>query len=134
MKENFMELLRYTIVGGIAFIADAGVLHVCMVLFPETWLMRLYISTAAGFAVGLTCNYMLSLAFVFKNAREKTQGRKIKVFFIFAVIGMIGFGLTELGMHIGVVLLSLHYLLVKVVVAGLVMLWNYFARKIIIFT
>jgi len=133
VKENLKELFRYVLVGGLAFLVDAGVLHLVMVLFPD-WSYTLYIAVGAGFVFGLIVNYILSILFVFKNAKEKTENRKVITFIIFAVIGLIGLGLTELGMHIGVVILGFHHLIVKVFVAGAVLLWNYIARKVIIFS
>ncbi len=133
MKENIKELLRYVVVGGIAFLVDAGVLHLIMISFPD-WKYTLYVAVTIGFLCGLIVNFILSLKFVFKNAKEKTENKKVQTFIIFAIIGVIGLGLTELGMHVGVVVLGYHHLLVKIFVAGLVMLWNYIARKIIIFS
>lgn len=133
MKENIKELIRYAIVGGIAFLVDAGMLHLVMITFPE-WEYTLYAAVTVGFLCGLTVNFILSLFFVFKNAKEKTKNKKVQTFIIFAIIGVIGLGLTELGMHLGVIVLGYHHLIVKVIVAGLVMLWNYIARKIIIFS
>ncbi len=133
MKENIKELLRYVVVGGIAFLVDAGVLHLIMISFPD-WKYTLYIAVTIGFLCGLIVSFILSLKFVFKNAKEKTENKKVQTFIIFAIIGVIGLALTELGMHVGVVVLGYHHLLVKIVVAGLVMLWNYIARKIIIFS
>lgn len=130
--DTFFELFRYCIVGGIAFLVDSGILWLGMNFMPP-WPARLYAATSAGFIGGLICNFLLSLIFVFKNAKEKTQGKKVKTFVQFAIIGVIGLGLTELGMHIGVVILGIHYLITKVIVAAIVLMWNYLARKILIF-
>ncbi|MEX1376348.1 MAG: GtrA family protein [Eubacteriales bacterium] len=133
MKDNIKELFRYVLVGGFAFLVDAGILHLIITLFPEGRFI-LYIATAVGFIAGLTVNFILSLLFVFKNAKEKTENKKIRTFIIFAIIGVIGLGLTELGMHIGVDVMNIHHLITKVFVAGGVMMWNYIARKVIIFS
>lgn len=132
MKENIKELLRYIVVGGIAFLVDTGVLQLTM-MAASHWTYKLYLATFFGFMVGLTVNFILSILYVFKNAKEKTKDKKIQTFIIFGIIGVIGLGLTELGMHTGVAVLGFHHLIVKVFVAGFVMLWNYIARKIIIF-
>ena len=133
MKDNIKELFRYVVVGGIAFLVDAGILHLIKISFSD-WQYTLYVAVAAGFIAGLIVNFTLSLLFVFKNAKEKTENKKVQTFIIFAIIGLIGLGLTELGMHIGAIMLGFHHLIVKVIVAGIVMLWNYFARKFLIFS
>ena len=93
----------------------------------------LFASTAAGFIVGLIVNYILSIIFVFKNSENSNSGRSVKAFIVFAIIGVIGLGLTELGMYVGVYLLKWHYLITKVIVAALVLIWNYCGRKIFVF-
>ena len=49
-------------------------------------------------------------------------------------VGIIGLGLTEGLMWFFTDLVGLHYMLSKLVTAALVLLWNFIARKIILFT
>jgi putative flippase GtrA len=135
-SKTFREFLRYSIVGGVSFLADTGV----MVLSREIIFrslressLGLFFSVAAGFLFGLTVNYFLSQYFVFISDQQKVFGRKFSAFLRFAVIGLIGFGLTELGMYLGVRAVGQEgykYVLVKCVVAGLVLIWNYLGRKL----
>lgn len=132
------EFLRYAVVGGIAFLFDAGTLAFFreIVFKSDGSETVMAISVAAGFITGLMVNYFLSLAFVFKSTKQQKQGRTVKAFLIFAVIGIVGLGLTELGMYIGVKIVGsagLWYLLVKCFVAGAVLVWNYIGRKIFVF-
>ncbi len=133
-KKLFWEFFRYALVGGIAFLVDSGTLSV----FQEFILTggtrsELFISAAAGFIAGLAVNYALSLIFVFKSSENKNSGKSVRAFMTFAIVGIIGLGLTELGMYAGVYLLKLHYLITKVAVAALVLVWNYAGRKIFVF-
>lgn len=130
----FWEFFRYALVGGIAFLVDSGTLT----LFQELILTggtkpELFVSTAAGFIAGLAVNYVLSVIFVFKKAENKNSAKGVRAFIIFAVVGVIGLGLTELGMYAGVYLLKWHYLITKILVAALVLIWNYAGRKIFVF-
>lgn len=127
------EFLRYGVVGGIAFIADFGSLWLTREYVFQNLRYGVYFATAAGFVVGLIVNYILSLKFVFTQAKDKGKGRDVKSFLIFAIIGIIGLGLTELGMYLGVEKLGIHYLIVKCFVTAAVLIWNYAGRKIIIF-
>ncbi|MDE7234871.1 MAG: GtrA family protein [Ruminiclostridium sp.] len=130
----FFEFFRYAIVGGISFLADAGTLYI----FRE-WIFRaqtdaeLLLCTALGFLVGLGVNYILSIFFVFRKNENRNNGRDLRSILIFALIGVIGLGLTELGMYVGTVLLHGYYLFVRILVAGLVLIWNYTGRKIFVF-
>lgn len=56
----------------------------------------LVIATALGFCAGLTVNWILSVRFVFRNVKDKEKSRSKKSFAVFALIGLIGLGITEL--------------------------------------
>ena len=86
-----------------------------------------------GFIAGLSVNYVLSLLFVFTQKKDKGKGRTVGAFLIFGVIGLLGLFFTELGMWVGVELLCWNYMLVKALVTGAVLAWNYLGRKILIF-
>lgn len=129
----FSEFLRYAVVGGIAFVADFGTLVASQEVYLKTFSAGVYIATVFGFVVGLAVNYVLSLWFVFTSASDRGKGRSVGAFFVFGVIGLLGLGWTELGMWLGIELLHLNYMLVKVFVTAVVLLWNYLGRKILIF-
>ena len=129
-----MEFLRYIVVGGTAFLVDYSILYVTKTfVFNSLGDTGVYIATAIGFIAGLIYNYILSLTFVFKEAKAKKKGRSFGGFVLFTVIGVIGLILTEAGMYAGYQLLNIHYMIVKIFVAMVVLIWNYAARKILIF-
>ena len=127
------EFLRYVVVGGVAFLADFGTL----VLAQETVFKHvsggIYVSTSLGFVVGLFVNYVLSLMFVFTQPKDRGRGRSVGAFLVFGAIGIVGLGLTEFGMWLGVSVLDWNYMFVKAFVTGVVLFWNYLGRKILIF-
>ncbi len=122
----FIQFFRYIFVGGIAFLADAGALWLC-----EKF-MHYLIAAAIAFVFGLVVNYVLSVCFVF-SADERTTSRTAE-FIIYAVIGVIGLGLTELIMWLFTDVIGLYFLLSKIVAAAIVLVWNFVARKKIIYT
>jgi len=127
------EFMRYAVVGGIAFVADFGTLVLSQELFLKTVANGVYIATVFGFVVGLVVNYLLSLWFVFTQAKDQGKGRSVGAFLVFGIIGLIGLGWTELGMWLGIEVVGWNYMIVKVFVTGAVLLWNYLGRKILIF-
>ena len=127
------EFLRYAVVGGIAFLADFGTLVGFQELVFHRWAWGVYAATVCGFVVGLAVNYFLSLLFVFTQAKDRGKGRSFGAFVVFGVIGLIGLGLTELGMWLGIECLGWNYMVVKILVTGAVLMWNYLGRKLIIF-
>lgn len=134
MKTTLLfEFLRYAVVGGIAFLADFATLVAAQELFFKNFAWGVYAATVLGFVAGLAVNYVLSLKFVFTQTKDLGKGRDFKSFAIFGVIGLLGLALTELGMFTGIELLHWNYMIVKILVTGAVLVWNYLGRKIIIF-
>ena len=135
LSETIKEFIRYLLVGGSAFLVDTFVLYITKTyIFGDLGKLGILIATACGFLFGLIYNYFLSIVFVFKKASDKIKGKQIKSFIIFAIIGIIGLVLTEIGMYFGITIFdSKYYIVVKVFVAGVVLLWNYIARKVLIF-
>ena len=150
-KQLFWEIFRFLIVGGTATIVDYAVSYIFYkLLLPpaiigETW--ALLVSTALGFCVGLVINWILSVAFVFKQVTDEKTSKSGKSFIIFTIIGVIGLAITEVGMHFGVKLLpeialfgtatvfgvEWKWWICKVVMTCLVLVWNYCGRKLLIF-
>lgn len=127
------EFLRYAVVGGIAFFADFGTLVLSQELLLGQFDRGIYIATVFGFLVGLAVNYALSLWFVFTQKKDIGKGKSIGAFLVFGIIGVLGLFWTELGMWVGIELLCWNYMIVKVLITGAVLLWNYLGRKLLIF-
>ena len=89
------------------------------------------ISTTVGFLFGLLVNYILSITFVFVSADQKTRGRDVKSMLIFTAVSVIGWGLTVLLVWLFSRIMM--DLLARIIAAGIVMVWNYLGRKILIF-
>ena len=130
----FREFFRYALVGGVSFLVDWGTLFLLreFVLTGDSF-RELFVSTAAGFVTGLVTNYILSLVFVFRRSENRGNGKTVFGFVIFAVIGIIGLGLTELIMYLGTEILHISYMIVKIAAAAIVLVWNYAGRKLLIF-
>ena len=125
-KNGFLQFFRYLFVGGIATVADWGVL----LALTELWGIHQMISAAFGFVAGLATNYVLSKLLVFRANEANTGG--ILEFLGYALIGLMGLGITELLLWIGASF-SLHYMVFKAMATALVLVWNYLARKMLLY-
>ena len=123
----WLQLLRYGFVGGVAFVADYGSLY----LLTEVAHFHYLTSAAVAFVIGLTVNYLLSISWVFKKERVTKPWIE---FVVFATIGIIGLGLNEGIMYLFTECLQVHYMLSKLISTGVVFFWNFFARKLLLFT
>lgn len=122
----FLQLFRYTFVGCLAFIVDFGLLF----LFTDFVGMHYLLSASLSFVAGLLVNYIISKLWVF----DKTSIKNGKLeFLVFALIGVIGLGLTELLMWFFTDVLGFFYMLSKILTTAIVYFWNFFARKYMIF-
>lgn len=125
-KNTLLQFFRYIFVGGIAAIADFSVLFV----FERAGLH--YLAAAVlGFFAGLLVNYLLSKLFVF--AAEKAAAKAAAEFIAYAVIGAIGLGMTEAIMYVFAELLKVYYMIGKIAATAIVFLWNFAARKFILY-
>lgn len=115
------HFIKYVVVGGVSTLVDMGTL----LLFTTAGLHYLC-SACIGFLTGLSVNYMLSKKFVFT---QQSKVNKTKEFLFYGLIGLIGLLLTILLMYLCTDIFKIHYLFSKVIVAIIVLGWNYGARK-----
>jgi putative flippase GtrA len=122
----FLQFIRYTIVGGGAFIVDFGLLY----LLTHFLHLHYLLSATISFIAGLLVNYFFSTIWVFS---KKTVKNKYFEFLVFAIIGVIGLGFNDLFMWIFTDRCGVYYLLSKIITTIIVYFWNFFARKYILF-
>ncbi|MDR0604887.1 MAG: GtrA family protein [Bacteroidales bacterium] len=122
-KSAFIQLLRYSFVGGIAAAANF------FFLFLFTDICRIYylISNVLSFIIGLTVNYVLCKKFVFL---VKTGNGKIE-FLIYGVIGLVGLLFDTGLMYFFTETIHFYYMFSKVISTVIVLLWNFSARKVL---
>jgi putative flippase GtrA len=122
-----IQFLRYTLVGGCAFIVDFSSLFVLTSYYHIHYL----ISAAIAFLLGLAVNYTLSIIWVF--SQRKLRNMWIE-FALFSLIGVGGLLLNELFMWFFTEILLFHYLMSKAVSTVIVYLYNFFMRKLTLFS
>ena len=123
---TLLQLFRYGIVGGTAFVVDYGTLFLLThyVGVPYLW------SAAIAFILGLVTNYLLSISWVFLRDEARSIWGE---FLLFAIIGIIGLIFNELIMYAGTDVLHLHYMVSKLISTVIVFFWNFLARKYLLF-
>jgi putative flippase GtrA len=124
---SFLQFFRYLFVGGIATIVDGGI------LFILTDFAHIYhlISAAIAFIFGLLANFYLSKLLVFKGSKVNLS--LSAEFMGCAVVGTIGLIFTELILILFTDFFAIHYMISKIIATVIVFLWNYVARKKLIY-
>ena len=126
MKTVLREAITYAAVSACAFIIDISVLFV-LVHYLSWW----YVAAAtSSFLVGLLVAYVLSVTLVFKYRRLQDPGVE---FASFAGIGAVGVAINAAAMTLGVKVLGVHYLIAKCGAAGFTFVWNFAARRQLLF-
>lgn len=140
-----IQFFRSLFVGGMATVVDMLV----MILFRELVHVPEGVAAVFGFIAGLAVNYIVSTYWVFAKAKVKNR---LVDFIAFAVIGIIGLGLTQLiiepfategmfgtGWFVqwqlfgGLIPTDKYYIIGKVLAVVIVYMWNFFARKFILY-
>jgi len=134
-KQLIYEFLRYMLAGGFIFILDITVLYLTKTfIFNNMGHIGILLATAISFICVLILNYIFSVVFVFRQIDEKAQKNKVRSITIFIIIGITGLILTEVCMHIGLIIFGEEwYLAVKAATSWIVFMWNYIGRKLFIF-
>jgi putative flippase GtrA len=122
----FVQIFRYTFVGGLAFIVDFSLLYLLTDLFKIHYL----VSAGISFIFGLLVNYLLSILWVFNSRKIKNV---MNEFIFFTLIGLFGLGITEVLLWMLTDLFALYYLYSKIITTIIVYFWNFFARKYLLF-
>lgn len=120
----FKQLFRFGIVGFTAFLIDAGLLYILTDFLHIHYL----ISSVISFTVSLIYNYILSIFWVFDVKKKQTY----KEVLLFTILSVIGLGINQLVMYLGVDLLNIYYMLCKIMATIIVMIYNFITRKIFI--
>lgn len=116
------QIVKFGLVGGLAFIIDYAVLIICKELLS----LPILLATAIGFTVSVIFNYIASIKWVFDVNKERSSTKQFILFIVFSVIGLL---ITELIMWVGTDIFDINYLFVKIVATAIVMVFNFITRK-----
>lgn len=122
MKKLVNQIIKFGLVGGIAFVIDYGLLYIC----TEWFGIYYFVSSIISFSVSVIFNYIASIIWVFDVDQEKS---KTKNFIIFIGLSIVGLGINQVIMWYGVEVLYLHYMLIKLLATVIVMIFNFVTRK-----
>jgi putative flippase GtrA len=149
-KELFWEIFRFLLVGGTATVVDYAITYLFFhFLLPTSLVGHFFATTFSvlfGFTCGLLVNWFLSVYFVFRAVKDKKEASSKKSFLLFTLIGVIGLGITWLGMLLVKIIPAFNlfgvatflgepwkWWMMKAVMTCLVLVWNYIGRKIFVF-
>lgn len=124
MKKLINQIMKFGVTGVIAFLIDYVLLYLC----TEVLHIHYLISSIIGFSVSVIFNYILSIKWVF-DVKQKQTAKEVLIFIILSVIGL---GINQLCMWLGVDILHIYYMIVKIFATAIVMVYNFITRKIFV--
>lgn len=128
-KSLMGQFLRYMVTGGVAFVADFGLFALCLYGFGWHYLL----ANLVGLVAGLVLNYAMSILWVFTACKRILKTQKGIEFVLFALVGIAGVGINQVLMYLMVDGLGLNEIASKMIAAVLVLMWNFGARKLMLF-
>lgn len=124
-----VQFFRYFCSGGLAFVVDKTLF---VVTHYFTLHLNSYWATSVGFVAGIIITYLLSIFWVFDERRMKNTLFEV---LIFVAIGIVGLGLMNFFMWIFTVQMAIpNDFVCNLLSTALVTLWNFIAKKYILFT
>ena len=132
---TLIQFFRYLFVGGLAFVVDFALSYILFRFAFNEQKEFGWVTNSLSFVAGLAVNYLISTFWIFNNSKVKN---KLVEFLSFAAIGVVGLLIT-----IGITKLfeiwlgdttSLFQIIAKIVSTAVSFLWNFFARKILLYT
>jgi len=123
-NHGLIQLFRYGMVVAIAAPIDLGGYIILKAHFNVYYVLAATIS----FTTSLIVNYLLSVAWVFT---AKTGRQKYVDATIFAAIGIVGLGLTDIIVFVFTDLAHFNYIVSKLIAFTIVFCWSFGARRFI---
>ena len=118
------QIFKFGIVGFVCTVID----YVLMVIFTDFFNINYLVSCAASFIISTVFNYVLSMRFVFASSAGYTKRTEFTLFVIMSAIGLV---LTEILMLFFVERIKIHYMISKIIVTAIVMVYNFVTRKVV---
>lgn len=123
MKKLISQIMKFGVVGVIAFVIDYGLLVVLTEVFHVDYL----VSATISFTVSVIFNYLASMRFVFSHKEGMSRRKE---FIIFVALSVCGLLINDAMMWAGVELVHIDYRITKLAATFVVMVWNFITRKI----
>lgn len=126
------QFFSYFCVGGVSALVEWTVFAILLYILDMPYLA----ATSLAFIVSTTTNWYLGRTFTFKES-EAYKDRNVKEFFLVVLVSIIGLGFNILLMYYFVEVFGMNTKVLKtvskVMSTGIVFMWNYLSRKILIY-
>ena len=131
-KANIKQFISYFFVGGVAAIVE----WVMFFIFANVLQINYFVSTVIAFIFSTTANWILGRITTFKD-NNTYKDKKAKEAFLVFVVSAIGLLFNLILMYLFVTVMgfdsSLGKTLSKIAATGIVFIWHFLIRKLVIY-
>ena len=131
-KANIKQFISYFFVGGVAAIVE----WVMFFIFAKVLQINYFVSTVIAFIFSTTANWILGRITTFKD-NNTYKDKKAKEAFLVFIVSAIGLLFNLILMYLFVTVMgfdsSLGKTLSKIAATGIVFIWNFLIRKLVIY-
>lgn len=131
-KANIKQFISYFFVGGVAAIVE----WVMFFIFANVLQINYFVSTVIAFIFSTTANWILGRITTFKD-NNTYKDKKAKEAFLVLIVSAIGLLFNLILMYLFVTVMgfdsSLGKTLSKIAATGIVFIWNFLIRKLVIY-
>lgn len=131
-KANIKQFISYFFVGGVAAIVE----WVMFFIFANVLQINYFVSTVIAFIFSTTANWILGRITTFKD-NNTYKDKKAKEAFLVFVVSAIGLLFNLILMYLFVTVMgfdsSLGKTVSKIAATGIVFIWNFLIRKLVIY-
>ncbi|MFA7685578.1 MAG: glycosyltransferase [Candidatus Gracilibacteria bacterium] len=120
-KDKSKQFIKYCIVGGLNTFIDIGALY----LFVEYLKIAVIPSSVLSFIIAVANSFLMNKLWTFKDKSTNYRKQFIK----FLIVSIIGLGLNTAFMFTFVSLLSMWYILSKIITSLIVLTWNFLVNR-----
>ena len=126
MSKLIEQILKFGVVGALAFLVDYSVL----MLLSQVFGVDPVLAAGISFCISVIFNYLASMRYVFTHRDDMSKTREFVLFIVLSIVGLI---INEIIMWLGTRAFGssgLAVTVVKVVATAVVMVWNFVSRKL----
>ena len=123
---NVNQLVKYSIVGGISFVADYSVFYVLVAFVDVDYL----VASIYGYILGVFVNYTLARKYVYSIENTIRKSMELLGVYLFSTVGLL---IHQIVIYIMVEFFINNVYISKVLASIAVLFWNYYAKKIYIY-
>ena len=124
--KNINNVIKYSIVGGIAFIVDFSIFYTAINFFEINY----FVSGIYSFIAGVFVNYFLARRFVFYNHNKIKKSTELVGVYLISGIGLL---IHQFTIYSLVEFINSDIYVSKILASAIVFLWNYNMRRIYLY-